>query len=407
MKEKTVEIPNKAEQVKEEKKEQVPEEAQLSKKEIRKQKATQKREKRNAKLREKLFKNDIKYQGPLSYRYLRIIAWVAFALGALSILNGVFANMGWSPLGLVWQNIFHFISSITTPLFIIASFGLVLSGRRGYRSFIISYGALFFAIGLGINFVYYRYVNGLFKALSVQDSALSELVKALAEERLQINVFADLFAFTLFHFYINYQPKKYFQGKKLLIFRLFCLIPTIYALTSYVFKIVYGLGYGDDLPFWLFPFMTTKSPLVVGVFAVISIWIKNREKLFIRIGASKEDFNAYLNTNRNSLSFSITLSIIIAIFVVLEFIFLFALIFVYSAVKGDDYSGFFDFVGVAGVGQLMPLAFAIPLIMLYSYTRDHKKSNIDLFIPIAGIGLTAFICLEFIFNFLTHLASGS
>ena len=49
-----------------------------------------KREKRYNKIRKRLFKeNDIKYEGPLSYRYLRIFAWLFMAFGQIVLLNSL------------------------------------------------------------------------------------------------------------------------------------------------------------------------------------------------------------------------------------------------------------------------------------------------------------------------------
>ena len=51
---------------------------------------SEKREIRKQKLKNRLIRpDDIKYQGPISYRVLRIIAWVLIALGQLAFLNGV------------------------------------------------------------------------------------------------------------------------------------------------------------------------------------------------------------------------------------------------------------------------------------------------------------------------------
>ena len=48
------------------------------------------KEKRREKLRQKLLNpNDIKYQGPLSYRYLKIIAWIAIAIGQVAVINAL------------------------------------------------------------------------------------------------------------------------------------------------------------------------------------------------------------------------------------------------------------------------------------------------------------------------------
>ena len=380
-----------------------PQEPTLSKQELKKQKKAEKREARFAKIRKRFFKDDIKYQGPLSYRYLRVLGWVVFILGQIALLNALTSNFGWDPLGSTTQTIFSYASSLMTPLFIIASFGMVLSGTRGYRNFIILYGAAFLAIGIGIIFFYYRYINGLFVKMGLEEASVTTLLTSFLRDRIQINVFADLFAFTTFHYFVNYTPKKLFQGKKIYIFRLFALIPLIYALASYILKAVYILGDGANLPFFLFPFMTTKSPLVFGIFVTVSLWIKNREKIFIKIGSDKEHFAKFLNSKRNSLSFSVTLSIIIGVFAILEILMAGVLTTIYIIFKGEDFSLFDKCLDAFGIGQVITCLIAVPFILLYSYTRDHKDTNIDLFIPIAGIGLTAFVYVEYIYNFLIHI----
>ena len=379
---------------------EVKEEPTLTKKELAVLRKNERREKRHEKIRKKFFKDDIKYQGPLSYRYLRILGWVAFVLGQLALMNSLTSNYNWDPLGPVVQMIFSFGSSLMTPFFVIASFGMVLSGNRGYRNFILLYGAAFLAIGVGVLFAYYRYINGLFIAFDTVE--VSTLMENFIADRIHINVFADLFAFTLFHYFVNYTPKKYFQGKKIYIFRLFSLLPIIYALISYILKTSYALGALGNLPFGFFPFMTTKSPLMVMIFVVISLWIKNREKIFIKIGSTKEQYNIYLNSKRNSLSFSIVLSVVIAIFALIDFILMVTLAVIFAA-KNQDLTGAEVFVNSFGVGQVIPCILAIPFIMLYSYTRDHKNTQIDLFIPIAGIGVTALVYVEFFFDFIVFM----
>ena len=61
---------------------------------------SEKREIRKQKLKNRLIRHDdIKYQGPISYRVLRIIAWVLIALGQLAFLNGVSDSLiQWNPL---------------------------------------------------------------------------------------------------------------------------------------------------------------------------------------------------------------------------------------------------------------------------------------------------------------------
>ena len=54
----------------------------------------ERKEARRERLRKKYFKeNDIKYQGPLSYRFLRIFAWIAIAIGQVALLNSLATSL--------------------------------------------------------------------------------------------------------------------------------------------------------------------------------------------------------------------------------------------------------------------------------------------------------------------------
>ena len=174
---------------------EVKEEPTLTKKELAVLRRNERREKRHEKIRKKFFKDDIKYQGPLSYRYLRILGWIAFVLGQLALMNSLTSNYNWDPLGPVVQTIFNYGSTLMTPFFIIASFGMVLSGNRGYRNFILLYGAAFLAIGLGVMFAYYRYINGLFVASNmVEVSTLLENFIADSENWAHLDIAGVEFA---------------------------------------------------------------------------------------------------------------------------------------------------------------------------------------------------------------------
>ena len=47
------------------------------------------------------------------------------------------------------------------------------------------------------------------------------------------------------------------------------------------------------------------------------------------------------------------------------------------------------------------LILAVPLVLLFSYTKTHKNPKIDLFIPIGGIALIALVLLEGTFQVVT------
>ena len=165
---------------------------------------------------------------------------------------------------------------------------------------------------------------------------------------------------------------------------------------------IYGLGNIDVIPFFIYPFMTTKSPLVFAIFVTVSLWIKNREKVFLRFGATKEEYQKYTLTNRNSLSFSIHLSIIIAFYAIIEILLLIVLVLVFFSIKGDNAEGIETYFDAFGIGQAFSCLIAIPFILLYSYTREHKNGSFDLIIPMGGFALIAFVYIEYIYQFLMH-----
>ena len=362
------------------------------------------KEKRYARIKKKLFKeDDIKYVGPLSYRALRILAWVCLALGQVALLNSIGTNLfHYNQLGPFWSTFCSLLSNLSTPFFIIASFGLVLSGRRNMRDFMLIYGIAYVGVALGFVFFYMRYIDGLFVKMGLNRTPFPALISGFLSDKVQVNVFADLFAFSLFHFFMNYTPKRVFKGKSVIIFRLFSLLPIIFVIVSYIIKIL-SVTKVVTLSFYVFPFLTTKSPIVYFVFVVASLWIKHRERWFIKLGATKEEYQKFLNTNRNSLSVSSHLSLIILISLVFDLaLFIFALI--HYAIHKLPMDAFSDVVvDVYGVGQASMMVLAIPFIFLYSYKRKHLDSRIDIAIPICGLALIVVVYVEGVYQFILNI----
>lgn len=360
------------------------------------------REKRRERVRKALFaKEDIKYKAPLSYRHLRIIGWICMALGQLALLCSICNTiMDWSPVGKAGYQAISVISTLSTPLFVFASFGLILSKQKRYSSFLITYGLALLAVGFGFIFFYYRYVDGLFVQIGINKTEFAEITKNFIGNKININVFVDLFTFALFHFFINYSPKKYFKGRKIIIFRLFSLIPISFILLCYVLHILHGFAI-INLPLFIYPFLTTKSPLLFALFVIISLWIRNREKWFIKLGATKEEYHKFSSTNRNSLSFSTHLSILILASIVADFIIGIIIGFIINIIIGLPFESDVltdNFL----VGQTFSLVFSIPIIFLYSYTKSYKEKIIDIIIPVGGIALVSWVYIEFIYQVVTH-----
>ncbi len=332
-------------------------------------------------------KEDVHYKAPFSYRHLRIIAWLAFALGRYINVNSLTSGItggGFIPETVSY--ILGIVSSIYMPLFIIATFGTILNNQKSIKSVLIFYGAAYIGIGLGVVFGYHRYLNGIIHVIS--ENQTYRYAGDLLGSRLIINVFGDLFALSAFYFFIMYNPKKHFQGKKQILFRLMSLIPLFIALVSYIIKL--SSAY-ISLPIQIYPFLTTKSPLLYILFIVLVLWLKRREKKYLSYGKTEEEYQVYIKTKKNQRSFAVMVSKLLAIISVIDFVILFVLIRIFG-------EKVYEFLGQSQIGECSLLFLAIPIIMFYSYTKTYDDdSKIDILIPLIGIGLCALAYAEGIY----------
>ena len=360
------------------------------------------KERRKNKLKEKLLgPNDIKYGGPLSYRYLRIIAWIAFACGQLALICSICQKVLKSDLlpGSIY-GIIDVFSLLAIPLFIIASFSLTLSGRKGYKKLLLSYGVAYLGVALGIILFFARYINGLLLKMGIPIDFVV-IVDNVLEKRADFNVFADLFAFALFYYFLNYTPEKHFKDKKLLIFRWFSLFPIIFIIGSYVLKVLFGL-HNLQLPYFVYPLLATKPPLVFLVFVIVTLWLKNRERFFLKIGGTKEEYQQYLQSNKGSLSFSGHLSVIILVVGIIDFLVTLGVFVSYTVAGGTAFT-FEELSSILQLGESGSLILSIPLVLLFSYRKKHKNTLIDSFLPFCGIALAVLVYLECIYQLLLEL----
>ena len=352
------------------------------------------RDKYREKIRKKYFQDhDIKYRGILSYRYLRLFAWIAIAFSQIVLFHS-YSGYAFPSLfkNEVVAKIVTEIADVSLPLFLVASFAYILNRNTSYKSMILFYAFSYFGIAFAEVFVFHRYVINVLVAVGNEQEAMNKLVGLLVGQKIQVNVFSDLFMLILFNFFINYTPKNHFLGKKRIIFRLFAIIPLLIAAGIYVVRIfnVFGVL---SLPIYIYPFLTTKSPYIYFIFVVISMWIKNREKLFEKFGASKAEYQDFLRTNRNSWSFSLNISVLFLIFTIIDVItqvISVAILIACGYAEADAYS----MIKALGVGQCTGLIAAIPVVLLFSYTRKEKYPQLDTLLPFVGIGLIILVYIE-------------
>ena len=110
-----------------------------------------KKERKREKLRFKyLERPDIKYRGPLSYRHLRFLAWVALAFSQMAVLDS-FA-LAWFPdngiLGPIGSIAISYIADLTIPLFIIATFATILNKNKSFKNVLVFYFVAWLGVGL-------------------------------------------------------------------------------------------------------------------------------------------------------------------------------------------------------------------------------------------------------------------
>lgn len=356
-----------------------------------------KEKKKRKKLHEFSPESDIKYKGPLSYRHLRIIGWIGIAamqvlvLVALSdkIAPGQFKLPGWLFITL------NMLGQMTLPLFILANFSLILDIGNGYKKQMITNGLAAGGIAAVTIFLYLRYGIGIAAYFLGSREAASQTLDQLfayaaQKNAMGFNIFVDMLLCTLLTFFLNYRPRKFFTGKRLIIFRLFSIFPVLYEVASIVLKYL-TMRQVIALPVIIYPFLTTKPVMIFIAFLVLSFIIKNRERLYCKYGKTHEEYLAFLRTNRNSLHFSIFTAITFAVVGLIDTM-LYAILMEIQAMGAGQTMEILQSMGIGtGTSSILVLS---PFILLFSYTRRHRNKLPDTVIPVGGIVLIVIIYLE-------------
>lgn len=349
--------------------------------------------------------HDIRYKGPLSYRYLRIIGWLCMCVLPLTIVFSLAKTMkvpGAENLQ-TFNDIAGSITGIAMPLFLLANFSLILRSHANFKKNLITYAALSLILAVVYYLAAYRYLFALFNYLFRDAASTHELIQTLGTVLLGkgFNVFFDLLLCTLFFFFINYVPKKFFTGKKIYIFRFLSLIIVAYEIFSFLVKLFAAYGY-FTIPTILVPLLASKSFSMFLLFVAITLFIKARERIYIRLGGQKENYGKFLKSNVNSFSVSLFITIACLICAGIEFL---IMLFTLLGAKGiaesqtampveDMYNLLVQSLDAFGIGNGLTLVYLAPIAMLFSYTRTHKNPGADIFVPIGGIALMVFIVIE-------------
>lgn len=353
--------------------------------------------------------NDIRFRGPLSYRHLRIAGWIFLLVSQIGLILSIASSLKLISMNPTAINIIKSSNSLMTPLFLIAAFAQVIVAKNGYwrllRTYILGALGLFALFAL----VYFHFVVGFSYALTANwnkafTTANSVFTLINSNGTLSFNIFIDLVLCTLVMFFINYRPTKYFQGKKMYIFRAFVALPILFEVGSIVIKMLGSMDIIDIHPL-LIPLLTTKPPLAFLVFIALALFVKSREKHYIKHGKTHEEYKKFLNTNVNRLHFSLFLTSAIIVAVILDVILFIGIAVLKSSTfpipegaTPEEASAVLETAlsstYAMGFGGCMPMILIVPLVMFFDYTKTYANNKIDMLIPVAGIALLLIVSIE-------------
>lgn len=369
------------------------------------------RPKRREKIVLALEGKDIRYRGPLSYRHLRILAWIMCALSACGSILMVTYRFVPDLLPVV-KDVGTILSSLTSfalPLFMLANFAVILNVREGYRHLLISYAVFSLMMYAGFLFVLSHYVLGTFEIfLKSRYDALVAFSRTMGlvfhKGYISFNIFIDLFLCTLFSFFLSYQPKRFFRGKWHILFRWFAVLPILYEMACLVFKFLDGFGI-ISMPYYVWPLLTTKPPVVFIIFLAIAIYIKKRERSFRKSGFTHTEYVRYLKSNRNSLQFSLHVFLIFIVCSIIDIALLLTLPAILAVLLGNVESQelamhLYIVIIDIGIGTGLILLIVSPIVLLFSYTKTYRNRMIDRLIPVGGVALVILFSIELIYQML-------
>ena len=371
---------------------------------------TQEKRRRIKKLHEVTAADDIRYRGPLSYQGFQALGWACIVASVLRLILAIGGSKNPQLYAdtRVLMNVLTYLAPLPLPFLLIANFSRILNNSEGYKKQLLR-NSLAAAAIYGVSWLFFsRYLVGLASQLVKQPEQIRPLMNDYFAEHnhegfIAFNLFIDLFLCTLTMYFLNAHPKRIFTGKKVIILRLFALLPVAYEAASIWLKVQSALG-NIVLPFWSFPLLTVKPPMTFLLFLFLSIHMSGREIRFRKHGRTHEDYLEYLKTNRNAFHFSLCLIIAMVIATILDFFLAGLVARIIAGAAGvpvensEQYGNCLLAAKAAGFGQSWPLFFAAPFVLLYSYNKVPKQPLISILIPLAAIVAIILLVFEAVYQ---------
>jgi len=372
--------------------------------------AAQDNRRRIKRLHEVTAADDIRYCGPLSYQGFQALGWACIVASVLRLILAI----GGSKDPRLYadtealMDVLAYLVPLPLPFLLIANFSRILNNSEGYKKQLLR-NSLAAAAVFGVSWLFFsRYVVGLAMQVVKQPEQVQPLMNDFFAKHnrhgfVAFNLFIDLFLCTLTMYFLNAHPKRVFTGRKVIILRLFVLLPIACEAASIWLKIQSALG-NIVLPFWSFPLLTVKPPMTFLLFLFLSVHMSGREMRFRKHGRTHEDYLEYLKTNRNAFHFSICLVIAMVIATFLDFILAGWVSRIIAGISGipvensEQYGSCLLAAKAAGFGQSWPLLLAAPVVLLYSYNKVPKRPLISILIPLAAIVVIILLVFEAVYQ---------
>ena len=276
--------------------------------------------------------NDMKYRGPLNYQSFQLFGWICIILAVVAGLINTGASIDpelGKQLGQL-GNILSLIASLSLPFLLMANFSKILANKEGYGKQLMKNGIATVAIFFVTIVMGNRYFVGTVEQIVTPSEEVVPLLESIVrrvkpEGFMAFNLFIDLLMCTLSLYFLNARPKRVFTGKKIIIFRLFTILPIAYELVCFVLKVQTARG-RMTLPLWSFPLLTMKPPVTFAFFVFIAFLVKIREYRYCRHGKTHEEYLEFMKTNRNSFQMSVHLCLSMIAFAVIDLILFFLLV---------------------------------------------------------------------------------
>lgn len=355
--------------------------------------------------------DDIAYRGPLSYRHFKVIGWLLFVTSMLIPALKLAASMdsGLEQMLVVPLGIMESVAPLSVTFLLVADFSRMLVEKDYQKQMLINGGA---ALGLIVvtEALYHRYVVGSVDAFVQNRSETLGMCDAVFSSLnpsgfIAFNVFVDLFLCACVMFFLNYEPTKYLTGENRKWFRSLVILPVVFELGCLWLKLTASSG-SFHVPISVFPFLTTKPPMMFFAFCALIFYEARHEEHFCAGGRTHEEYVAYLGTNRNSWQFAKVATVVFLVAGLIDTIAVASTLqgdwdanirYVRTLSKADQLQWYYSLVDKyvnAGFGGAADLVLFAPLMLLFNYTKRYENEYVEYLIPVGAITLLIVLYLE-------------